>query len=88
MSLSKMTRHGQITMPKSLRDELNLVEGDYVEVSRDQEGIHLRPKKVMNIDPDQAYFWNDKWQERDRQADEDIRSGRIHRLESVDDLDR
>ena len=88
MSLSKVTRHGQITIPKSIRDELSLAEGDYVEVSRDQEGILLRPKKVMIVDPDQAFFWSDEWQERERRADEDIRSGRIHRLESVDDLDR
>lgn len=88
MALSKMTRHGQITIPKSLRDAWRLQEGDYVEVTKDEEGILLRPKKTMIIDPDQAYYWTDDWQKREQKADDDIRAGRVHKLESIDDLDR
>lgn len=87
MALSKMTRHGQITIPKSLRDAWHLEEGDYVEVTKGEEGILLRPKKVMIIDPDQAYYWREDWQQREQQADDDIRAGRVHKLESIDGLD-
>ena len=87
MTLSKVTRNGQVTIPKSIREKLHLEEGDYVEVVDGKEGILLRPKKVKLIDPDQAYYWTEEWQERERQADEDIRQGRVHRLNSLDELD-
>lgn len=87
MTLSKVTRNGQVTIPKSIRDELHLEEGDYVEVVRGQDGILLRPKKVKLIDPDQAYYWTESWQEHERRADEDIKEGRVHRLNTLDDLD-
>jgi AbrB family looped-hinge helix DNA binding protein len=88
MALSKMTRNGQITIPKSLRDVWHLQEGDYVEVIKGEEGIVLRPKKVMIVDPDQVYYWSDDWQQREQQADDDIRAGRVYKLNSIDDLDR
>ena len=87
MALSKVTRNGQVTIPKSIREKLHLEEGDYVEMIDDQEGILLRPKKVKLFDPDQAYYWTEEWQKRERQADEDIREGRVHRLDSLDELD-
>ncbi|WP_258112660.1 AbrB/MazE/SpoVT family DNA-binding domain-containing protein [Alicyclobacillus sp. SP_1] len=87
MTLSKVTRNGQITIPKSIREKLHLEEGDYVEVIDGQEGILLRPKKVAFFDPDQAYYWTEEWQERERRADEDIREGRVHKLDSLDELD-
>ncbi|MHB1629577.1 MAG: AbrB/MazE/SpoVT family DNA-binding domain-containing protein [Bacilli bacterium] len=87
MSLGKITRNGQVTIPKSIRKELNLEEGDYVEIVRQDGGIVLRPKKVKFIDPDQEYYWTEDWQERERRADEDVRAGRVHRLSSLDDLD-
>lgn len=41
---------------------------------------------LKRIDPDQAYFWTKEWQEGEREADEDIKSGRIKSFNSVDDL--
>ena len=88
MALSKVTRHGQVTIPKFLREELHLEEGDYVEMTRGPEGILLRPRKVKLIDPDQSYYWAESWQQREQQADAEIAKGRIHPLTSIDDLDR
>ncbi|MFX4300662.1 AbrB/MazE/SpoVT family DNA-binding domain-containing protein [Alicyclobacillus tolerans] len=87
MTFSKVTRNGQVTIPKSIRERLHLEEGDYVEMIYGQEGILLRPKKVKFFDPGQAYYWTEEWQERERQADEDIREGRVHKLDSLDELD-
>ncbi len=36
--------------------------------------IELRPK---DIDPDQAWFWTERWQQMEREADEDIAAGRV-----------
>jgi len=42
------------------------------------------PKKL--IDRSRAYFWTRWWQEGEREADEDIRAGRVKTFVSVDEL--
>jgi len=42
------------------------------------------PKKL--VDKSQAYFWTRKWQEAEREADEDIKAGRVKAFDSVDEL--
>jgi hypothetical protein len=34
----------------------------------------------------QEWFWTDEWQEKERDADEDIRLERVDEFDSVDDL--
>lgn len=38
------------------------------------------------IDPDQAWFWTREWQEKEREADEDLAAGRGTRYESDKDF--
>lgn len=40
----------------------------------------------FKVDKNQAYFWTKRWQEGEREADEDIKSGRVKTFESVDEL--
>jgi hypothetical protein len=42
------------------------------------------PKRL--IDRSQAYFWTKRWQEGEREADEDIRAGCVKTFVSVDEL--
>lgn len=35
--------------------------------------------------PDSAYFWTDEWQEGEREADEDIRAGRVTRFDDPEE---
>jgi len=42
------------------------------------------PKKL--VDKSQAYFWTKRWQEAEKEADEDIRAGRVKVFGSVDEL--
>lgn len=81
---SKVTRHGQITLPASVRKELGIEEGDLVEIEVVDEKAMLMPKKL--IDKNQAYFWTKRWQEAEREADEDIKAGRVKTFDSVDEL--
>jgi len=38
----------------------------------------LKSRKLLKrIDPEQAYFWTKEWQEGEREADEDIKAGRV-----------
>lgn len=79
--LTKLTRHGQITLPKAVRERLRLVEGDYidVEVSEDDRGIVLRPRKMVAIDPDLEWFWTPEWQQAERVAEDDLSAGHVVR---------
>jgi len=78
------TIHGQITLPASVRKELGIEEGDLVEIAVMDEGAVLIPKKL--VDKSQAYFWTKRWQEGEREADEDIKAGRVKTFDSVEDL--
>lgn len=84
MALTKVTRHGQITLPRAVREELQIEEGDIIEVRVEGDSIVLAPKKL--IDKSQAYFWTEEWQQGEREADEDIRAGRIQVFGSLDEL--
>ena len=46
----------------------------------------LTPKRL--VDKDQAYFWSREWQEAEREAEEDIRAGRVKEFASVEELFR
>jgi AbrB family looped-hinge helix DNA binding protein len=84
MPTTKVTRHGQITLPASVRRQLGIEEGDLVEIEVEDERAVLTPKKL--VDKSQAYFWTRKWQESEREADEDIKARRVKTFDSVDEL--
>lgn len=48
MSLVKITRNRQITIPKELFDALDLQQGEYIEVTQEGDRIILRPKTVVD----------------------------------------
>lgn len=75
---------GQVTLPSAVRQAARLEEGDPVEVEIVEDGILLRPMKM--IDASQAWFWTPEWQEGERRADEDIAAGRGIRFESDEDF--
>jgi len=37
------------------------------------------------IDRSQAYFWTRRWQEGERQAEEDIKAGRVRKFANIDE---
>lgn len=83
-ALTKVTRHGQVTLPATVRREAQVEEGDLLTVRLEGENIVLTPKKL--IDKSQAYFWTEAWQQAEREAEEDIAEGRVTAYETVDDL--
>jgi antitoxin MazE len=82
--LTKVTRNGQLTLPAAIRRAFHVEEGDYIEVRAAEEGIILVPKKI--IDKSQAYFWSASWQIAEKEASEDIASGRVAETPSMDAL--
>ena len=81
---SKVTRHGQMTLPAEIRKKLGIEEGDLIEIEVKNEQAVLIPKKL--VDKNQSYFWTKEWQEAEREADKDIKEGRIKVFQSVDEL--
>ncbi len=74
--LIQVRRKAQVTLPQSVRQALNIEEGDFLAVKVKDGEIVLRVKKL--VDKEQAWFWTQRWQEGEREAEEDIRAGRIH----------
>jgi len=72
----KLSRSGQVTIPKEIREILHLKPGDTLRVMIEDSRVVLIPESA--IDPDQAWFWTEEWQEGEREADEDIRAGRVY----------
>ncbi len=81
---SKVTRHGQITLPASVRRELGVEKGDLVEIEVVEDRAVLIPKRL--VDKGQAYFWTRRWQEGEREADDDIKAGQVRTFDSVEEL--
>ncbi len=48
MTLVKVIRNGQITLPAGLREKLDIKEGDYLEAEIKEKEIILRPKVLFD----------------------------------------
>jgi AbrB family looped-hinge helix DNA binding protein len=81
---SKMTRHGQITLPASIRKKLGMEEGDLIEIDIVDDKAVLIPKRM--IDKSQTYFWTKEWQEAEKEASQDIRTGKVKTFDSAKEL--
>jgi AbrB family looped-hinge helix DNA binding protein len=82
VELIQVRKKAQVTLPLSVRRRLNIEEGDLLDVNVRDGEIVLRVKKL--IDKDQAWFWTKRWQEGERQADEDIKAGRVYSFPDAD----
>jgi antitoxin PrlF len=71
---------GQLTLPEEIRAAARLEEGDLLETEITEDGILLRPQKV--IDATQAWFWTPRWQQGEREADADLAAGRTQTFDS------
>jgi AbrB family looped-hinge helix DNA binding protein len=78
-------KNGTITIPAQLRRQFGLDKpGAQVEiVVRDGE-IVLVPH--VAIPADQMWFWSEKWQAMEREADEDLAAGRYKEFESGEEF--
>jgi AbrB family looped-hinge helix DNA binding protein len=75
---------GQLTLPEEIRKAAHLDEGDLLEAELTDEGILLRPQKV--IDASQAWYWTEEWQAGEREADADLAAGRFETFESGEEF--
>jgi antitoxin MazE len=91
MPITKIKRNYQITLPRSVREQLKLAVGDYIEIERQQGQIVIKPVKIVH--PEEEYFYTKEWQKKEQEADQDIAAGRVSQTyddvnDFIKDLDR
>src|SRR6202167_6629757 len=84
MSRTTLRAKGQLTLPEEIRAAAHLEEGDLLDAEITDEGILLRPQKV--IDATQAWFWAKEWQEGEREADTDLSRDRLEVFDSGEEF--
>ena len=82
---TRLRGRGQITLPPEIRKKLKVGEGDDVLFFINQQG-QVVVDQVHIIDPEQAWFWTERWQKMEREVQEDIDSGNMREFDSADDF--
>jgi len=82
--VTKLRERSQITLPAEIVKKLNLKTGDNLEISLEEGRIVIKP--VLVIDRSQLWFWSKDWQAKEKEVEEDIRSGRVHKARGLKDL--
>ena len=71
-----------MTIPREVRAELDLHEGDQLMVTVVDGVVVLIPPGRASQD-DQAWYWTSEWQEAEAEADDDIQHGRVTTYDSA-----
>src|SRR5450759_3985059 len=84
--LLSIQSRGTVALPADLRRRLHLDQPDaqIKLIEREDGTIELVP--VVAVPADQAWFWTERWQAMEREADADIAAGRTTVVDGVDEL--
>jgi AbrB family looped-hinge helix DNA binding protein len=81
----QIARDGRITLPNSLRRKAGLTPGDLLQVGITADGrILLTP--FVAVKRSQVYFWTQRWQASEREAEEDLRNKRYETFTAIEDF--
>jgi AbrB family looped-hinge helix DNA binding protein len=76
----------QIAIPKNIMTALSLKPGDEIDIQIEDGTARLLPVTTIKVPRDQTWFWTKEWQGKERQADEDISSGKFRDFDNLDAL--
>lgn len=82
--IAQLREKSQITIPKNLIEKLNLKIGDNIDINIENDTIVIRP--VVIIPKDQVWFWSKEWQKEEKQAEKDIKNGKVKKFNSSQEL--
>lgn len=86
----KIKQKSQVTVPKEIMEALDLKVGDTLECRLEEGKIILVP--MVSVPRDQAWFWTEEWQKEEREAEQQIKEGKLTPPMSIDkvlaDLDQ
>lgn len=79
-------KRGVITLPPVVRERLSLnTPGAQLEIVETDDG-RFEIRGAIPVRADQAWFWTERWQRMERDADADLAAGNVTRSDSVDEL--
>jgi hypothetical protein len=86
-----LQKSGVLRLPGNVREKLRLDEpGAQVEIEETEDG-RFELRGVLPIPADQQWFWTERWQKMEQEADADVLMGRTLTTSSVaeflDELD-
>ena len=79
---SRLRQKGQITVPPEIRKLLEAGEGDDLLFSTDEKN-RVIVSRAQIIDPEQAWFWSERWQRMEREAQSDLDAGQMSEYSNV-----
>jgi bifunctional DNA-binding transcriptional regulator/antitoxin component of YhaV-PrlF toxin-antitoxin module len=82
----KIQKNKNITLPIWLMKRFHLNTGDYVRLEKREEGVLLKPAKL--VDASQSYFWTKEWQDGEKEASRDIKKGKTKKFGTIKELMR
>ncbi len=82
--LRKLGQNFQIALPREIVNSLHLKMNDYLEIHVEDNKVIIEPQMV--IPKSQAYFFTPEWQKGEKEADRDIREGRVTKTKNVKEL--
>jgi AbrB family looped-hinge helix DNA binding protein len=83
--ITTVQARGVLALPAAVRRRHDLDPGAQVEVVEREDGvIELHP--VVTVPASQAWFWSERWQRLEAEADTDVERGAVTVHESADDL--
>jgi len=73
-----------ISLPRDIREKLNIKEGDVLDVRMDENKIIIEPMKL--IPSSQAYFWSETAQNDLLEAKNDVDSGKVREFNTISEF--
>jgi len=82
--LRKLGKNYQIAIPREIIRDLGLKQEDYIDIYISESKVILEPKIL--IPKDQAYFYSEQWQADEKEAEDDIKAGRVTKTKNIEGL--
>ena len=76
-------RRNLISLPREIREKLNIREGDILEARVEDGKIIMEPYKL--VPAGQAYFWSKQTQQDLREAGQDVAAGQVREFANVEE---
>ncbi|MDI6914729.1 MAG: AbrB/MazE/SpoVT family DNA-binding domain-containing protein [Desulfitobacteriaceae bacterium] len=73
-----------ISLPKEIREQFNINEGDVLDIRMENNKIIIEPMKL--IPSSQAYFWSETAQNDMLEAENDIKSGNVREFNNISEF--
>jgi antitoxin MazE len=81
-----MQARGVVTIPAELRRRLHADQpGAQLQLVEVRDGV-FELSATVAVPADQAWFWSDRWQQMEREAQSDIDGGQVKSSDNLDDF--